>query len=322
MESIQPAPPAEGSRIILPHQRYAFDRLVEITKACFFSARNSLPLAIRPQSLLIGQSGSGKTFLAKAVADHLGVPFLPISVADWILAGCSERGGINTWPSIARFLQINRRKEGVVICIDEIQHACGDSSWERFLRVELFSLLDLRVPCGLSAKIDREEGERTFSPNDLSEIEEVLANRTMIIGAGAFQNIWEESDTVQIGFGSEQPEQALPTLRTLTEILPTELINRFRSEIQILPPLTLSDYEAMLDSTVSLVPAYLRKTFLELGSARIPEVARLRQGTRFLEELMLDTLLIERSALRSFTPSSPELELNFNDSSSAISPES
>ena len=85
-----------------------------------------IPLAIRTNSLLIRPTGSGKTFLAQAVADHLGVPFLAISVADWVLVGSSDRGGMNTWPAIVRFLQANRRKEGVVIFIDEIHHAFGD----------------------------------------------------------------------------------------------------------------------------------------------------------------------------------------------------
>lgn len=312
-----PAPPADQSRIILPHQRHAFDRLVEVTTACFFTARKSLPFDIRSQSLLIGQSGSGKTYLAQAVANHLEVPFLPISVADWILAGCNERGGINTWPAIARFLLTNRRKDGVVICIDELQHACGDSAWERFLRVELFSLLDLRVPRGLSARVDDEDGERTFTPSDLSQIEEVLANRTMIIGAGAFQNIWEKLEIASIGFRKENTGRELPTLKTLTETLPTELINRFRSELLILPPLALSDYEAMLESSFALVPSYLRNTFLQLGRNRLTEVARLRQGTRFLQELLLDTILTERASLRDFKALAPQLELNLMDSSRA-----
>ncbi len=318
METIQPAPPADGSRIILPHQRYAFERLVEITTACLFTARKSIPLAIRPNSLLVGPSGSGKTFLARAVADHLGVPFLPISISDWVLVGCSERGGITTWPAIARFLHANRQREGVVIFVDEIQHACGDSAWERFLRVELFSLLDLRVPRGLSAKIPDEDGERTFTSENLSEIEDVIATRTMIIGAGAFQQVWEANDAGAIGF--QQQEQAVekPTLKTLTQILPTELINRFRSELLILKPLALNDYHLMLETTAQSVPSYLRKSFLELGHARLPEVARLHQGTRFLEELMLDTILAERAAVRNFRCPAPQLELGLAGSSPAI----
>lgn len=315
METNKTASPAEKGRIILPHQIAVYDRLIEVATACFATTRKSIPLALRTNSLIIGPSGSGKTFLAKTVADHLGVPFLSISVADWILVGSSERGGINTWPAIARFLQSNRKKEGVVIFIDELQHAFGDCAWERFLRVELFSLLDLRVPHGLSAKVDDENGERTFTPNCLTEIEEVLTNRTMIIGAGAFQQIWEQNDTGSIGFQHQEQGPEIPTLKTLTRILQTELIYRFRSEIMILKPLALHDYKVMLETTAQSVPSYLRETFLQLGHARLPDAARLRQGSRFLEELMLDTILNERAALRDFKRPAPQLELDLPDSS-------
>lgn len=171
--------------------------------------------------------------------------------------------------------------------------------------MELFALLDLRVPHGLSAKIDDEIGERTFTPSDLCEIQEALSNRAMIIGVGAFQDIWEKAETATIGFHEEEKVAEMPTLTTLSQILPTELVNRFRSELLILQPLVLRDYVVMLESMAHKVPGYLRETFLRLGRSRLPEVARLRQGSRFLEELMLDTLLIERANMRDFKRAAP-----------------
>ena len=321
MSKNQSGTSSEKGRIIFAHQRHAFERLVEIARACFFTSRETLPVSIRANSLIIGPSGSGKSFLARAVADHIGevgVPFLDLSISDWVLLGNSERGGINTWPAIARFLQANRRKEGVIIFVDELQHAWGDCAYERFLRVELFSLFDLRLPHGLSAKIDDEIGERTFAPSDLAEIQDVLSNRTMIIGAGAFQEIWERQDTKPVGFHSLGAAMEIPTLTNLAETLPTELINRFRSELLILRPLELHDYESMLEVTARLVPSYLRETFLRLGYERLPEVTRLRQGTRYLEELMLDTLLEERALMRDSNRPAPQLELDQEDSSPNI----
>ena len=54
----------------------------------------------------------------------------------------------------------------------------------------------------------------------------------------------------------------------------------------------------MLESTAEKVPSYLRDTFLLLGWDRIVEAARQQQGCRFLEELMLDTILREREAIK------------------------
>src|SRR5690606_11599771 len=121
---------------------------------------------------------------------------------------------------------------------------------------------------------------------------------------------WEKSNIPSIGFRHDYTTpQMMPTLRTLSETLPTELINRFRSELLILRPLEIRDYEEMLKTTAQMVPVYLRETFLRLGLARLKEVARLRQGTRFLEELMLDTLASERGALRRFSLGPHQLEL-------------
>jgi len=50
----------------------------------------------------------------------------------------------------------------------------------------------------------------------------------------------------------------------------------------------------MLEQAASDVPVYLRATFLTLGRKRLSEAARQQQGCRFLEELMLDTVLEER----------------------------
>ncbi len=146
----------------------------------------------------------------------------------------------------------------------------------------------------------------------------MLRNRTMIICAGAFQGIREKSTETPIGFHQKEPILEMPTLRTLTETLPTELINRFRSELLILPPLTLPDYQLMLESSAQTIPSYLRETFLNLSHSRLPEVVRLRQGTRFLEELLLDTVLHERAALRNYQAPPVQLELCFDDPSPTV----
>jgi len=81
------------------------------------------------------------------------------------------------------------------------------------------------------------------------------------------------------------------------ETLPRELVNRFRSDLVVLPQLVETDYSRMLEQAAEGVPAYLRKTFLRLGYQRIPGAVMCRQGCRFVEELLLDTLIEERSLL-------------------------
>ena len=65
----------------------------------------------------------------------------------------------------------------------------------------------------------------------------------------------------------------------------------------MLPPLSETDYRAMLETTAEKVPAYLRETFLRIGRERIVKAAANHQGCRFLEEVLLDTILFEREQL-------------------------
>jgi SpoVK/Ycf46/Vps4 family AAA+-type ATPase len=285
--------PAAPPPLILAHQRPAYDRLVAVGRACLSIQRQTLPLRPRTNSLIVGPSGSGKTFLARAVAQELGLDFLSLSVGDWILLGCSGRGGSPTWPLILQFLLRNKSAPGCVVFLDEIDKVSGNhSTWERFLRAEAFRLLDFQLPTGLND----EDGD-TVDDGDRLIAQEVLSNRTLIVSAGAFQHLWEKRARPALGFGKPEVSLENPTLDDLAQTLPRELVNRFRAEILVLPPLVEADYRAMLGATAEKVPAYLRKTFLRLGRERIGRAAANHQGCRFLEEVLLDTILCEREQL-------------------------
>lgn len=295
-----------------PHQEDVFVRLMALAKTCFqFDSRN-LPIRPRFNSLIVGPSGSGKTYLAQAVAESLNIPILHLSVADWVLLSCQNRGSKITWHTIVVFLYQHRYKEGVLILCDEIQHACGDCAWERFLRVELFTLLDQKIPEGLEVDIEMKSGvDITLQGESMRPIEEMLKKKTFVLGAGAFQEIWNERSN-KIGFREETTEK-MPTSSNLTKTLPTELINRFRLDLLILKPLSIQDYEQMLEVVAEKLDTNLREHFLKLGRARLPEVHRLRQGSRFLEELMTDALLLEKKNTKPFVHNLTDVTLHDDD---------
>ena len=78
------------------------------------------------------------------------------------------------------------------------------STWEQFLRAEAFRLLDFQLPAGL-----KDEVGDTVDDGDRIIAQEVLAERTLIIAAGAFQGIWEKRSRPTLGFG--KPETSLRT---------------------------------------------------------------------------------------------------------------
>jgi hypothetical protein len=276
---------------ILPHQRRAFHSLLEVGSACFGISRQSLPIAPRTNTLIVGPTGTGKTFLARQVARHLGVDFMGISLSEWIPLGCSSRGAICTWRSICNFLLSNANKPGGVIFVDELCKL-GTTSWDTYVKVELFRLLDLSI----SKELTDEFSEKMDS-KDHETAQEVLRNRTFLIGAGAFQEIWESAGP-GIGFLSEAAPPDI-SLHRLAKMLPRELVNRFRSAIITLPALGLADYTRMLESTIPQLPSVLCQRFKEMGHQRVAEAVKQQQGVRFLEELLLDVILAERRLLAS-----------------------
>lgn len=281
---------------VFAHQEKAFDKLCSIATACFTIQRKSLPFSPRTNSLIIGPSGSGKTYLASAVARGTGSVFLTLSISEWVLLGCTSRGAVSTWPSIVRFLIKNQDAKGIVIFLDELDKLSGKSGWEAFERTEIFKLLDLAIPSGIT-----DSDDEVLSDYEYRIAQEVLSSKTMIIGAGAFQDLWDTPARSCSGFGNTSVVSPSPTLSQLSKTIPRELVNRFRSEVLILPQLELKDYEEMLLRSAEAMPPYLQKTFLDLGLSRMEQALEARQGCRFVEELLLDTILLEREAVKLFS---------------------
>ena len=290
-ESLRPES-ADTGRIVLPHQTKVFERLLEIAKVTFSVQRNTLPLRLRSNCLLVAPTGSGKTFLVEAVATAMKVPFLNISVSEWILLGCTQRGAVATWPSLVKFLRKHKSADGIVICCDELDKLSAKRSqmWTDFQATEVYSLLDFRVPPTLA-----DDNGDPLGESAIHDAQEALRTKTLLIGLGAFQQIWDNRARPRLGFNADAAGMdELPGLPALAQIIPRELANRFRSEVLILGPLSRIDYTRMLESSAAEVPLYLQARFLALGRERIDSALRDSQGPRFLEELLFDTLIAER----------------------------
>lgn len=282
-------------RTILPHQRDAFNHLNAVARVCFSVNRESLPVKLRTNCLIIGPSGSGKTYLARAVAEEMEVPFLSISISDWMLIGGTKRGALATWPGIYDFLCKCKNKGGAIIFIDEIDKLNNSSSYVSFLLTELYSLLDYRIPWNLADS----EGD-SIATSLIAEAQDILSTKTLLLAGGAFQHIWDTHIRPTMGFLNTEDPDELPDLLDLSTTLPRELVSRFRSRLTVLPRLVETDYHQMLEIVARKVPDVWRSRFHQLGHERISSACRLQQGPRFLEELMLDTILQERAALVTF----------------------
>ncbi len=286
--------PSDSARLIVGHQRQIYERLLAIGRACFSVQRHTLPTRLKTNMLLIGPTGVGKTFLAEAVARELDVPFLPLAVSNWIILSGTDRGAQTTWVSVADFLYKSRTAAGAVIFLDEIdKQRHTPSSWDQQTQVESFLLLDGRVPSFLKDAAGDVMGEGIRSV-----VRDMLANRTFIIAGGAFQHLWEHRVRQNIGFGKPNNDSPPPTPNELARTLPREIVNRFSGEILVLPPLRESDYRSILETIAGCIPSYLRDTFLRIGHEKIPAALEMAQGFRFVEDVVLQTLLAERAIAR------------------------
>ncbi len=283
---------------ILPFQQPIFERLCAVARASLYVDRKSIEgLKLRSCFLLIGPSGSGKTFLASALASEMGVPFCPVSVSDWIVLGGTNRGSSTTWPSILSFIHQSKSAGGAIIFIDELDKCKDESNWNSFLRSEIFSLCDARMPFGIQdpeADCDNEES--------LEEAADFLRHRTMIIGGAAFQGIWDTRSAPAMGFNPTHAQHADPELPELVKVLPRELINRFSSSIFVLPQLSKDDYRIMVETMVPKIPDLWRKRFHDLGMAGLDRAVAHQKGARYLEEVLLSAIVEERIFLTSITP--------------------
>jgi hypothetical protein len=149
------------------------------------------------------------------------------------------------------------------------------------------------------------DGER-IPESRIAAVMEFLQNKTLILAGAAFQHIWENRSRPFMGFvrspGSPVSDDP-PELPDLAKTLPRELINRFSSEILVLPELTEIDYLQMLESAAAQVADTWRKRFLDIGRVRIEQAVRHKKGARFIEEVLLTAIIEERAYLTAPIPS-------------------
>lgn len=299
---------AGGQGVVLRHQSAIYDQLLA-TARVRFSFGGAGPVRLRTSTLIVAPSGTGKTHLAAAVAAGMGVPYLYSCVGGWMVMGSSSRGGSQTLPQICAFLRSCRDGEGAVILLDEIDKlgeittgAVASSAWYSSVKLEVFQLLDGKLPGSL------EGGDSELTPYQIAEATKVLNTKTLILAAGAFEDLWDKQNRSVVGFGTaDSGNVVVPSQKELTARLGRELCQRFRSKILFMPPLAPDDYRHMIEQLSPGIAPALRRTFIRLGEERIPEACRLMQGTRFVEELLLDTILAERAELTNWKADDHEI---------------
>ena len=276
--------------ILSPQQQAALQSLLQIGRIATSGIRDTLPVLPRTHSLLIGQSGSGKSHLARVIAEELSLPLLSLNVASWVVIGARSEWTTNV---VAEWL--DGLATGGVLVLDEIDKISSTSSeWTRGIRLEIHDLLDGRLPAAAripesslgEASTGEIEARRTF-------LNAVLRGRVFVVACGAFQGAWE-TNRHQIGFGSGGapllPEP--PSRAQIVAQLDPELRQRFRDEIVLLPPMLPADYAAVAAMIAREIPDELQSRWKAQIGKLLKRAADGSLGMRALEEAMLNCLLL------------------------------
>lgn len=271
------------------HQSSAIKELTK--RAEIFYGNNWQNLCVRPRfsSLVIGPTGSGKTSIVASVAASVNAEYLRISAPEWMPLGAHNRGGKETLPFIAKKIEDSHR---LIICIDEIDKLCYDSSWSSYQKGEIYDLLDYRVPPTLQlAETEEESAENEATKEQLRNdrvlnINAKMGTTVLIIGVGTFQDFFEKRHS--LGFGNDSFKNI--TAYDIAKRLPRELANRFNGTLILLPPLTADDYRNMASSTALRLPHWIRAAFLKSASQLIENARTTEKGCRYIEEAVLMAL--------------------------------
>ena len=252
--------------MIYAYQQPTFSKLVR-TVAAYKRAREcSMGVKPRFHRLLIGATGTGKSYLAGKVGRDLNWQVFEINMASWIVLGARQTP---TWENLVVWLCNNAGLPKIIV-LDEIDKINGSDSWTRYLRAEIFDLLDGKV----TQQTEKEDYDLSVAAKSLNE--------TLIFGCGAFQDAFEASPS--LGFKSE-PNKPL-TSNDISKHLPRELVNRFDSELLILPELTRKDYEKMLEDVRPNVPSAVYDHIEAMGAQQIELALDNKTSARFIENLV------------------------------------
>ena len=271
---------------LFPHQEKAFACLAATARVFFSRKWRRLSIAPRFSRLVIGETGTGKTHLIRRLAEEFELPLMELSATNWIPLGCTHRGACPTWPQLLQFCCQHRRG---LIFLDEADKLFGKTDWSTSVRVEIFLLLDQRIPRNVDVVMPYRDEARTLR---------VAANRLrrsfLVVGAGAFQFLWETRLSSVMGFRTPDGDIEVGFgHRELGTVIPSEIVNRFASPILTLRPLLEGDYRRMLASALSQLPPHLRNPLQCYGEEGIREAVANRLGCRWIEELLLRVMIEE-----------------------------
>jgi energy-coupling factor transporter ATP-binding protein EcfA2 len=255
--------------------------------------------AIEPRlwPLVVGPTGSGKSFLVRQLARYMGAHYLHVTYGGWIVQGARSTC---TQFSI---LDATVRHSRLVVHLDELDKlpTRGEQEWARAVMNEVWGLLDLELP--VARFVADADAQAQHSANVLGELAVSKGRgRIFIVGSGTWQDLFDQAGPAKGQVGFAPASATAPDFQTALErVIATggpmsELLARFDGAVQLIRPPTLPEALAMLERVGA------RSFAREVGynEVRVLEALLSRQGFRALQSVVTELML------RGWRPAAPQ----------------
>lgn len=206
-----------------PSQAKALDDLRFFWKMKKSGIQNVAGIHTRPIPLVVGASGTGKTYLVKSFAEDEKIDFWSININNWIVRGAAKAEA--TLPMLCKFVQNNPCG---LIFIDEVdkmnRNIATETAWTADCQSEIFALLD--------------GNERLIAMEWTPDVLQKFKTNFMLVGAGAWQDITSiRRKQRSCGFGKSEEINNDPVKKIKDQSnLADELLYRFNEKIIFIEP--------------------------------------------------------------------------------------
>jgi hypothetical protein len=281
--------------VLSPQQKSIINALIPVARVATNGSKSDQSFRPLTPTMIVGPSGSGKSWVARELAKIMGLPSLVINVETYVVT--SARSEPYSMTSLISWLAT--LENGGILILDELDKLGEgeECSWDRHVRLELHDILDGNIP--ISAKIPGsiEDSLWGLPPNEARdnvvrvELEERLRNRVMIVGCGAWQHAWSANGN-RLGFSPDTTYRLdAPSNAQILESIAPELRQRFRDEVLMILPMRRDDYYACACEIEKTLKPDIRSAWKLLLGEAIERAIKGTLGMRAFEELMLQSMI-------------------------------
>jgi len=208
--------------LLSPSQQEAWNQLHRMADLFFSDAWHRYRIAPNYNALIVGQSGSGKSFLVSTFAAARRLPLMRMAYSQWIVQGARRQP--DTVTQLASFIEAH---EKACVFVDEMDKAGpgeNQSEWGAGVAGDVYAMLDRTL---FDSQTCETESKRRA-------MRDRLRRSVFVVTAGTWQAELRHSGR-RVGFARGEPVDPRVTIAAARRI-PEELLRRVSGQTIVLAP--------------------------------------------------------------------------------------